>query len=503
MFRSCQFRHLCLDTSRHMTNSAGGGGASTNSLPEWVLIRSPTESKLHELLTAHEQQAAQTNHRPGDSSATISSLLHMERSKVSLGTLRQATRVDPTIYGADPAAAMDGENEELVVKEEWPWFPRVVVDSTTDEVTGGFELLEPADAMVLVPFRPYGRDSFWNDFLPIFTLLTTFGLDDKKKVLPILMSDNDNQHPLHHHALPLFDQLEEEAEDPEGKESFGVLCEDEPTKARQKDCFATLQQIILPGMGIVTSALAKDVSGLVSLTDLVTQSRQRLVCAKYGAAGIGAIFDQGGVRQHLQQHHPDTTCWAQDDCKMTHTIGRGAILWSFRKYLAPNLLIKNHVVAASKPIVTFFIVPATTELAEDEAEAAAVERYYAYVRQAFPKVLLEEYRTGIDNPIDEHALIASETSILVMHCSDNPVKALFLPRDASLLLLCGPRSGRTRDEILAASRVGWSLLANAGYIRVDALPIHPSPDDFVEAVRRELDWFAANVESSSSVSATK
>ena len=501
MFRSCQFRHLCLDTRTHNNQ------ASTNSLPEWVLIRSPTETKLQELLMAHEQQQLQGKHpRPGDYSATISSLLHSERSKVSLGTLRQATRADPTIYGVDPAA-VEGENEEQVAKEEWPWFPRVL-DGSKEE-TAGFEQLEPADSMVMVPFRPYGRDSFWNDFLPIFTLLTTFGLEDKKKVLPILMSDDDQQHPLHHHAIPQLDQLEEEAQDPEGKESYGVLCEDEPTQTRQKDCFATLQQIILPGMGIVTSALAKDVSGLVSLTDLVTQSRPRLVCAKYGAAGIGAIFDQGGVRSHMQQHHPDATCWAKDDCKMTHTIGRGAILWSFRKYLAPNLLIKNHVVAANKPIVTFFIVPATTELAEDEAEAAAVERYHAYVRQAFPKVLLEDYRTSIDNPIDEHALIASETTILVMHCSDNPVKALFLPRDASLLLLCGPRSGRTRDEILAASRVGWSLLANAGYIRVDALPIKPSPDDFIEAVRRELEWFAANDESSSSssssssVSATK
>lgn len=147
MYRSCQFRNLCLDTSTQ----------------EFLYFPSPEELALQDILD-----------RMGNSDLiTVNSIVGPahQAKKLSLGTIW--------------APAQENELSQ--------WFPRVVADPAvqSDLLSNGFYQLP--DNAVLFPVQP--SKHAWSDIFSIYTVLSIFGLDDKVSVLLSIPEVRDDAFP--------------------------------------------------------------------------------------------------------------------------------------------------------------------------------------------------------------------------------------------------------------------------------------------------------------------
>ena len=216
LFRSCEFRNLCYDTTDN----------------EFVVFPSRQEEELARLVQKH----------PLVSITSVAS----SKQQVSLGA------VDPP-NPADPPN-LDG------VKANLAWFPKIRYEKPS---LGYYQLEEHH---VLVPFQesiPLTEESITQrDFLSVFALLYIFGLEEKTLVLK------------RHGSRP---------------------------------CDSTCQQKL---------------SQHLPLLELPLTSKSSLVCAKFGAAGIGMLMT--GERPLPGPN---------GDWYYTHTVGRDATLKAFDEYL--------------------------------------------------------------------------------------------------------------------------------------------------------------------------
>jgi hypothetical protein len=398
MYRSCQFRHFCFDIDAK----------------EYVIVQSPEEQKWLEFVKR-------------DPLIGTSSTMNIT---VSLG----------------------GLNPKWQRKHfrRLEWFPRVV-----DKMDNGY--YELPSHYTWVPFHSMAGFNaghlVWDDFLPIYTLLSIFGLFENDMQRPLL-----TRYELKHEALwATCDFLNENK----------VKCE-------------KLFGKFLPSMGVEPGTFSTTEDFRFEITTTTTKTRKsNYVCARYGAAGIAMLTD------HATKAHG----WEPKDYKTTHNTGRGAALYAFRNFLMHNLKLPNQPLQTQAPYAISFSMLSSHSSKRSQdyiTQMKAVNRTFSTDELVVHGHVME------DLTVQEQVKLASTSAIFVTTSGGGAVTATFLPRGASLIIYyVGDGSRENNKQTGKPARLDWDLFNHMSYIRVHWLPVKDmnSPQGlatFLQLIRNEL-----------------
>jgi hypothetical protein len=385
MHRSCRFDFFCFDTD----------------IKEFVVFESPDDEKLY----THLEQRPFVD--------------------VSQSYMKKSTNQSNTV-------SLGGINLKWTMKDEGiprlEWFPEIRT-KTADDILSYYEL--PRD-IVMVPFHSMNGANpghlVWDDFLPIYTLLTMFQLEEQSDLLMM-------RYVLKGRGLWASCDFKDEKR--------------EACKHMHKK-FLPLMMGLEPIHSLTTTEdFDFEVKGDV---------KSSLVCSRQGLAGMGAITDHGPSKMHG---------WEEADYKTTHNHGRGGMLYDFRNYMMSNLGLP--VEFDQKP--PFRIV-------FSEKSSDIPSRYIDFstqmdvLRRTFnPKYVSVESYVLKDLSLVEQVEIASRASIFITGCGGGAVTATFLPKGSSVLLYYvedgGLKNGRETGK---PARLDWDLFNNLGYLKVHWLP---------------------------------
>ena len=408
MHRSCKFNFFCFD-------------ASTK---DFVVFQSPSEEKIYS---------------------------HLDKRPfvdVSQSYLKHNTTHTNTV-------ALGGINLKWTMRENgvprMEWFPEI--RSLDPEQSLSYYELPPN--VVMLPFHSMNGANpghlVWDDFLPLFTLLTMYQLEEES------------------HLLMMRFVLK-------GERGLWASCDFKDEK--REDC-EKMHKKFLPLM-----------MGTDPIHDLATTEKfhfepkepgkTQLICARHGLAGIGALTDHGTEKTHG---------WEEDDYKITHNHGRGGMFYEFRNYMMTNIglpLEYNH-----KPPFRIVFSEKSSNIPTRNIDFTS---QIDVLRKSFnPKYVSVESYVFKDLSLAEQVEIASQTSIFITGCGGGAVTAMFLPKGASVLLYYledgGLKGGRESGK---PARLDWDLFNNLAYLKVHWLPkrtMHKEADlrSLAFLVQHELD----------------
>lgn len=403
--RSCRFEFLCYN--------------STSS--DFVVFESPDDRALARLLLQREFMHVSTSlHRNNASNA------------VSIG-------------GINPKWGKEGIRR-------LKWFPNIVPLRQKDH--SQLTYYELPESTVLLPFHSLNGANpghlVWDDFLPIYTLLKMFRLEDSVDLLPMRYVLQD------------------------GERGLWASCDSR--KDKREECRHMMQKFgpLLVGLDsiynfttTVDAALVENVPG-----------RAHLVCAKTGLAGLGPLTDHGLSKGHG---------WEEVDYRTVHNSGRGGALYDFRNFMLQNIQIDPETAALEKPYRIVF----SQKSSDIKVRSMDFERQIALVKAHFPDASVENYIFK-EMPIQEQLNIATNTAIYITLCGGGAVTAMFLPAGASVILYYaedgGIFNGRLNNK---PATLDWDLFNAMSHLRVHWMPRHSmksATDEqaLVELIRHEL-----------------
>lgn len=409
-YRSCEYKNICIDLVDK----------------DYVLFVSPQDPKLHQTLSK--------------SSYSSTSLLHQNLT-VSLSS------VNPRWTGE---AAHKHLNPNAVA-----WHPKIIAKPPE-----AYYMLP--ESTVLVPFVSMGGHNkghmLWDDFFPIYTLLTSFGLlSGEDKFSPLLLR-TVLQTPL-----------------------YGTC---DIQKKKTKKCHDNYRQL-LPLLGIdpATMSTLQDMRFASTTT---SDTSIRYVCAAHGAAGIGMLNDHGA--------HDHGWDMGDRGATIPHTIGRGPLFFQFRQFMVQNLLGSSTSIAkAQKPKVVLSI-HSSTDLGRDLDFVNAISN----LKKNFGAIADIQAVEFAQMSLVEQVVLARSSSIFVTVCGGGAFTATFLPRGASLILYYDDRGGAkfTNNRLVPTNtpaRLDWDLWHNAAtHLRVHWLTLQElnTPQglqSLMQLVKYELD----------------
>lgn len=386
--KSCHFEFICFDTS----------------VKEFVVYQSAEEERIAPLVdTRPFVDISQSYLNPG-----------LNRSNfMSLGGINLK-------WGMDKAKGI----------RRLRWFPEIR-KAPTDGTLSYYEL---PSSVVMIPFHSMNGANpghlVWDDFLPVYTLLTMFQLEEDSELLMMRYVLKDGRG-----LWASCDFTHEKT----------VLCE----KMHRK---------FLPLM-----------VGLDSIKELMTtekfvfepkgEAKSNLVCARHGVAGFGALTDHGPTKLHG---------WEEGDYKITQNHGRGGMLYEFRNFMMSNIGV---------PFEFGHTIPFRIVFSEKSSDIPTRDldfrRHMDVLRRSFnPSLVTVESYVFKDIPLVQQVDIASQTTIYISGVGGGAVTATFLPRGASVFLYFlesgGVENGRETGK---PARLDWDLFNNIGYLKVHWLPI--------------------------------
>jgi hypothetical protein len=387
MRKSCHFEFFCFDTS----------------VKEFVVYQSVDEERIYPLVDVRPfVDISQSYLNPG-----------LNRSNsMSLGGINLK-------WGMNKADGI----------RRLEWFPEIR-KAPTDGNLSYYEL--PSNA-VMVPFHSMNGANpghlVWDDFLPVFTLLTMFQLEEDSELLMMRYILKDGR-------------------------GLWASCD---WKDEKREMCEKMHRKFLPLM-----------VGEDSIRDLMTtenfifepkgEVKSNLVCARNGVAGFGALTDHGPTKLHG---------WEEDDYKITHNHGRGGMLYEFR-----NFMMSNIGVPVQYSHVPPFRIVFSEKSSENQMRNLDFRRQVDVLRRSFnPSYVTVESYVFKDIPLIQQVEIASQTTIYISGVGGGAVTATFLPRGASVFLYFletgGVQGGRDSGK---PARLDWDLFNNIGYLKVHWLP---------------------------------
>ena len=396
MYRSCQFRHFCFDVDAK----------------EYVIVQSPEERQWLEFVK-------------GDPLIGTSSTVNVT---VSLGGLNKK-------WGRKNYKRLE-------------WFPRV--ELSADNIDGYYEL---PSYLTWVPFHSLAGFNaghlVWDDFLPIYTLLSIFGLleDGMQPLLTRYVPNQDG---------PLWATCNY-------SDDNKVKCE-------------KLFRKFLPSMGIEPSTFSTTQNFRF---ETKKARKSKYVCARQGAAGLAMLTD------HASKAHG----WEPQDYMCTHNMGRGAALYAFRNFLMQNLGITSEPLRPQAPFdITFSMLSSHSSLRSQDyvKQMKAVNSTFSSDEVRVHGHVME------DLSLEEQIKLASKSAIFVTSSGGGAVTATFLPRGATLIIYyVGDGSIENNKKTGKPARLDWDLFNHMSYIRVHWLPTKAmnSPKGvatFLQLIRNEL-----------------
>lgn len=347
------------------------------------------------------------------------------------------------------------------------WFPKLI---PIDELkNAGGQYMFSNDA-ALIPFHSFAGFNpghlVWDDFLPIYTLLSMFQLLEKDLVLMRYKHE--------------FWQW--------------ASCDRRWNTGRDPHCKVMLKKFLpLMGQQLETMTTQENFNMTWSNdNNNVNKNITKYVCATNGAAGLGMLTDHG------QKLHG----WKKSDYEFSHNIGRGGLLLDFRNYMLKNTNIKPDKSISKPPYKIVFSVASSST----SARSATFEEHKKLLKERlgekYPMEIISVKLSSMSLP--EQNELVSGASIMITMCGGGAVTGMFLPKGASLLTFFNEeeRGGDT------SPRLDWDLLNNLGYIRVHWLPkpqknlydrTGPSEADyeaFIRLMDHELDIISHRHESS-------
>mmetsp|Transcript_2283 Transcript_2283/g.3493 ORF Transcript_2283/g.3493 Transcript_2283/m.3493 type:complete len:521 (-) Transcript_2283:1212-2774(-) len=309
---------------------------------------------------------------------------------------------------------------------------------------------------VLIPYHSMAGFNpghlVWDDFLPLYTLLTAFDLIQKEAVLI-------------RYDLTL---------------AMWASCQ------RQ---FNKCGPIIKKFYPLIGAELSK--TSTQNHTNLVIQSDQKskYVCSPNGAAGLGMLSDHG-----LKLHG-----WKPSDYDYAYNVGRGGSLYQFRNWMMDNMGVPRQ---GRKIHSGPYRIVISQGSSKSPNRRASFEEHIKLLREKVGKKYdLEIVTVTLANmKLKEQLELVAGTSIFITMCGGGAVTSMFLPKGASLFAYFHEEDGIG----LTPARLDWDLLNNLGYLRVHWLPrprsgartkrgrTMPGPkeydyDAFVKLVEHELD----------------
>jgi hypothetical protein len=392
MYRSCHFRHFCFDIEAI----------------EYVIVQSPEEKKWLEFAKR-------------DPLIGTSSIMN---TTVSLG-------------GLNPK--WQRKNFRRL-----EWFPRVV-----DQMNGYYEL---PSHITWIPFHSMAGFNaghlVWDDFLPIYTLLSIFGfLGDDMQLL-----------------LTRY-ELEQEA--------LWATCDStEENEGKCKKLFGKF----LPAMGVDPSTFSTTEDFRF---ETARERKSNYVCARYGAAGIAMLTDHG-TKAHG---------WEPKDYTTTHNTGRGTALYAFRNFLMQNLKLPDQPLQKQAPHVITFSVLSSHSFTRSQnynTQMNAVKSTFSTDELVVHGHVMEKMS------VQEQVTLAGKSAIFVTSSGGGAVTATFLPRGASLIIYYVGDGSRENNKVTGKpARLDWDLFNHMSYIRVHWLPVKnmntpQGLETFLQLIRNEL-----------------
>ena len=390
-YRSCHIRHLCVDASKRPT--------------PFLIANSPFSRLLNS-----------TNRRKQHPFDLISSALD---THVMMG---QSIRL--------------GNGE--------PWFP-----SLSDSIPDSFYELDPN--VVWMPYfaeQPNANNPghlLWDYFLPIYNLVTMFGLEDGRMLI----------------------------------NNIDMWC----AKNAPYPCFNVTSKF-LPLMGVADPSIS-----FTNAYNPRLQLRQggapksQFVCARHAAIGIGMLTDHG-FKKHGQ---------LIDDYRIVRNVGRGPMLWKFRNFMLRNLQMEEPT-----SFVRPYIITISIHSSNNPARNRDFDKQLKILRESFASsdVLVRTVEMGRLSLL-EQLTIVKESAIFMSVIGGAASTAMFLERHGSLILYFDDSTDLVKggDDPDMPNRMDWDFWNHASFLRVHWLPLRTMDEDgdlgvLLRLVRNELDSFA-------------
>jgi len=360
------------------------------------------------------------------------------------------------------------------------WFPKVVHVNRSEEITY-YEL--PADS-VLLPFHSLNGANpghlVWDDFLPIYTLLSMFQIADRELIL-------------------LRYVLKDAGEG--GEQQRGLWASCDVREEKREDCRKMMSKFAPLMAGSDARSLLTSTEDYELKTSLGGPPETDLVCAKTGAAGIGSLTGKAPTRAKHRMREDGTAVhlyvllcaygtqilfsllrcadhgtvkshgWEESDYEVTHNHGRGGLLYEFRNFMVENLGLPIHPAnnqgfGGGGPHRIVF----SQKSSDIYIRSLDFERQLEIVRTSFPNERVENY-TLKSLTLHEQVEIASQASIFVTLCGGGAVTAMFLPRGASVIVYYGEDSGTENNKLTGKpALLDWDLFNSMSHLRVHWMP---------------------------------
>jgi hypothetical protein len=348
------------------------------------------------------------------------------------------------------------------------WFPDILEVPSFPEYMrskNGLRIREPelmyyelAPNSILIPYHSLNGANpghlIWDDFLPIFTLLSMFNyLDDDQ---------------IKYSALPIRQVLQD------GERGLWASCDvrDEKTSV----CNHMIRKFwpLLAG----ANSIYNYTTNIDTTFHENKKGSSNLICSKHGVAGLGSLTDHG-----LNKGHG----WEQSDYKSVHNIGRGPQLYQFR-----NFMLRNMNMDPLEPVERPYRIVFSEKSSDIFIRNVNFERQIALVKQHFPNAKVENY-TMKELSLQQQLDVTYRTSIYISLCGGGAVTAMFLPKGASVILYYAEDGGTLNGKMsYKPALLDWDIFNAMSHLRVHWLPRHGlktknDEEALVMLIRHELD----------------
>jgi hypothetical protein len=367
------------------------------------------------------------------------------------------------------------------------WFPQIQThwsDQGNNDELVYYALPETA---VLVPFHSMNGANpghlVWDDFLPIYTLLTMFGLVSNEN------SDNDDDLDL----IPLRFVLHNNADDNE--RGLWASCDLRPEKAEACRHMMTKFWPLIAGHDNPYQFSSTKDARLEPTSSRRLESD--LVCASTGLAGLGPLTDHGLYKAHG---------WEETDYRFVHNAGRGGALRDFRRFLLRNVGL-SAAAAATAPSSRPFRIVFSQKSSDIFIRSMDFKEQIALVERSFPHVIVEHYIFK-NMTLMEQLQVATRASIYITLCGGGAVTAMFLPPGASVIVYYAQDGGVSNGKMThKPALLDWDLLNAMSYVRVHWISRNTRKtalDDtiLVKLIQHELDIMTASAAEADAVDET-
>lgn len=318
------------------------------------------------------------------------------------------------------------------------WFPEIRVLKAGQSLS----YYELPPNVVMIPFHSLNGANpghlVWDDFLPIFTLLSMFQLKNKSNELLLM-------------------RYELKGNNTENSRGLWASCDWNDEKREScKKLFKKFLPLMLGQNPIHEEMVTTEHFDFVPSVD--ENKKSTLICAKHGVAGIGALTDHGTSKLHG---------WGATDYELTQNHGRGGVIYEFRNFMLRNMGVPielNH-----KPP---FRVIFSEKSSSRETRNFDFTKHKELLQQSFhPSYVSVESYVLSELPLAEQLEIASQASIFITSCGGGAVSSMFMPKGSSVIMYYVEDGGVVNGKRTGTpARLDWDLFNNLGYLKAHWLP---------------------------------